>query len=249
LAAVEEGRLYRRRAWNTSGLLAGSFESHTQMNTTMTPEKKLNTNLRNKRMNHATAGQRCMLWVDGVGGFLTCFSVRVEIGQAVSETQVDVPLLGDLSRHHAVLERQDDVYLIEPHGPTWVESRQIDKPRVLADGDEIRLGDSVSMRFRQPHALSSTARIDFLSTHRTQPSADGVLLMAGSCILGASDNCHVVCRHWQHEVVLVRQRQALACHVNTEFEVDGSVNRGRAPVTMSSTIQGDDFCLSLEHID
>ena len=40
------------------------------------------------------------------------------------------------------------------------------------------------MRFAGRTPLSGTARLDFVSRHRTQPSADAVLLMADSCVLG-----------------------------------------------------------------
>ena len=218
------------------------------MNTTLTPNKP-NTISRDERMNQQPAGPRCMIWVDGVGGFLTCFSPTVRIGQAITGAGMEIPVIGDLSRHHATIERQGEAYLITPEGPTWVEQREIVAPRVLSDGDEIRLGETFEMRFRQPHALSTTARLDVLSRHRTQPSADSILLMAGSCILGPSASDHVVCRQWEREVVLVRQGQKLSCHLGGTFEVDGKTAQQRAAVTLDSRIQGDDFCLSLERLD
>ena len=121
--------------------------------------------------------------------------------------------------------------------------------RGLARNDELRFGEAVQLRFRQPHPLSATARLEFISHHRTQPSTDGVLLMSGSCILGPSLNSHVICRQWEDDLVLVRQGQTLACHFRNEFEVDGQACQGRAAVTLESTIQGDDFCLSIERID
>jgi hypothetical protein len=145
--------------------------------------------------------------------------------------------------------RQGEGYLVRPQGPTWVGSRQISEPRLLTDGDELRLGSSFLLRFRQPHPLSATARLDFLSFHRTQPPADGILLMANSCVLGPAVQNHVVCRHWKHDVVLVRQGQALACHSGQPLEVDGVARDRRASVSLNSRIQGEDFCLSLERFD
>ncbi len=105
------------------------------------------------------------------------------------------------------------------------------------------------MRFRQPHPLSATARLDLLSHHRTQPAADGVLLMASSCILGPAPQNHVVCRQWSKDVVLVRQGQTLACHTGQTIVVDGVARDCRAALTLNSRIQGEDFCLSLERFD
>lgn len=187
-----------------------------------------------------------MMWVDGVGGYLTCMSDTVRIGQAVAGSSVEIPVIGDLSRQHVVVMRQGEGYLIRPLGSTWVSGRTVTEPRLLTDGDEIRLGGSFGLRFRQPHPLSATARLDFLSHHRTQPSADGILLMASSCILGPKPQNHVVCRHWSHDLVLVRQGQSLACHTSQAIEVDGKNYENRAPLTLDSRIQGEDFCLSLE---
>ncbi len=105
------------------------------------------------------------------------------------------------------------------------------------------------MRFRRPHPLSATSRLDFLSHHRTQPAADGVLLMAHSCILGPAPTSHVVCRRWNQDLVLVRQGQQLRCHAQQPLEVDGKSCGQTAPLTMGSRVVGPDFCLSLEQFD
>ena len=85
------------------------------------------------------------------------------------------------------------------------------------------------MAFRRPHALSATARLDFLSNHRTQPSADAVLLMAESCILGPGRHCHVVCRDWPREVILFRQDNELYCRAAGGLEIDGIAYKDRGP--------------------
>jgi hypothetical protein len=216
-------------------------------NTTLTP--KSNTIPWNQWMNQPSPGPRFMMWIDGVGGFLTTLSERVRIGQAVPGTPIEIPVIGDLSRHHATIARHGEGYVIEPMSATQVGARSIDGPHNLIDGDVIRLGKSFVMKFRQPHPLSHTARLEFLSHHRTQPAADGVVMMAGSLILGPSTTSHVWCRSWCRDVVLVRQGRTLACHAGCPVEVDAVPYEGRAAVTLDSTIRGDDFCISLERID
>lgn len=200
-------------------------------------------------MNQPPAGPRFMLWVDGVGGYLTCLSSSVRIGQALPGTQVEIPVVGDLSRIHATISRSGEAYVVEPHGPIRVGQRELQSAHLLSDGDELQLGNSFRVRFRQPHALSGSGRLEFLSGHRTHPSADGVLLMSGSCILGPAPSNHVICREWRRDVMLVRQGQAFAVHVPHTFEVDGKLVDRRAAIGLDSRIQGDDFCLSLERID
>ena len=153
------------------------------------------------------AGRRFLLWIDGVGGYLVCLGDEVVLGQSSPEYSLDIPIQADLSRRHARIARRGDGYVIEPLHMTRVNGQVIRGKTLLSDGDEIELAQGVRLRFRQPHALSASARLDFLSHHRTQPKADGVLLMAESCVLGPKWQNHVVCRDWQGDVVLVSPRR------------------------------------------
>ncbi len=157
------------------------------------------------------AGARFLLWVDGVGGYLVCESEEVRLGQPVPEHQVEVPIVGDLSHNHAVIRRAGEGFLITPRRPTKVNGREIRQATSLADGAMIELGEGVRLRFRKPHPLSGTARLEVVSQHRTQPPVDAVLLMADSCVLGPGRACHVVCRELQGDVVLFRHNGQLFC--------------------------------------
>ena len=215
--------------------------------TTLTPQ--LNHGSRIMWTNQRQPSPRFLLWVDGVGGYLVCLADEIMLGQAVAHGAADVPILGDLSRLHATIVRRGEGYVLQPQAATRVEGRWLEAACPLSDGDEIQLGDSFLMRFRRPHPLSATSRLDFLSHHRTQPAADGVLLMAHSCILGPAVTSHVVCRHWREDVVLVRQGQQLRCHARQPLEVDGRQGGPAAAITMRSRVVGPDFCLSLEQVD
>jgi len=193
-----------------------------------------------------TPAPRFLLWIDGVGGYLVCQGDVVTLGQPVHGSYVDVPVLGDISRMHALVRRDGESYLIEPLRLTRVDGRAIDGMTLLCDGSEIELGDGVRMRFRVPNPLSRTARLDFTSRHRTLPTTDGVLLLAESCVLGPGGGAHVTCRNWSHEVVLFPQGDSLHCRTAGRFAVDGIDCEGRAPITSSSQIVGEDFSLSLE---
>jgi hypothetical protein len=196
----------------------------------------------------ARTGSRLLLWVDAVGGYLVCLENEVVLGQATPGNRVDVPILGDVSRRHAKIRRQGEGYVIEPLGPVSIEGRGIHSPALLSDGDEVQLGASVRFRFRKPHALSATARLDFTSRHRTQPSCDGVLLMAESCVLGPQWHNHVVCRDWDDDVVLYRQDDELYCRAMDTIEVDGQMCDGRGRLSCSSHVAGEGFSLSLEEV-
>jgi hypothetical protein len=190
---------------------------------------------------------RFMLWVDGVGGYLLCLRDAVSLGLATPGNTVDIPIMGDLSRRHARLRREDG-YVIEPLKAVRVNGRPIRGTTALSDGDEIELGEGVRLRFRQPHALSATARLEFLSRHRTQPSAAGILLMAESCVLGPSWQDHVVCRQWAHDVVLFRRDERLFCQTLGLLEVDGRRSDGQAAIAPGAHVEGSDFSFCVQQV-
>jgi hypothetical protein len=137
---------------------------------------------------------------------------------------------------------------LEAQGRVKVEGKEIRGPVLLSDGDEIVLGESVRLRFRQPHALSATARLEFLSPHRCQPSCAGVLLMAESCVLGPKGQNHVVCRDWSSDVVLYQQEGGLYCRAKDGIEIDGHYCPEQGKLELDSHVTGSDFSLSLEKI-
>ena len=199
-------------------------------------------------VNSPVSKTRLLLWVDAVGGFFVCQGNEIRLGQAVPDAAVDVPLLADLSRHHATIRRDEEGYTIEPVRDVWLDRQKIETISWIHHGSLIGLGPALQMRFTRPHPLSATARLDFVSNHRTQPSAAAVLLMADTCVLGPGANNHVVCRDWPHDVVLHRQHGGLYCRSATPFEVDGRRCAQYGPLTLRSRVAGDQFSFSLEEI-
>ena len=183
-----------------------------------------------------------------MGGYLVCLADEVVLGQATPNNPIAVPIQADLSRQHAKIRRQGDGYVIEPLHATWVNGQLIRGKTLLSDGDEIELAGAVRLRFRQPHALSASARLDFVSHHRTQPKADGVLLMAESCVLGPKWQNHVICRDWQGDVVLYRRDGELYCRAMDSIEIDGHLCDGRGQLAPNSHVSGSDFSMSLEEL-
>jgi hypothetical protein len=191
---------------------------------------------------------RLLLWVDAVGGYFVCHGNEIRFGQAVPDSSVEVPLLADLSRHHATIRRDEDGYTIEPVRDVWINHRKIDTLSWITDGSLLELGSALKMRFSRPHPLSATARLDFVSHHSTQPSARAVLLMADTCILGPGANNHVICRHWPHDVILYRQHGGLYCRSDGALEVDGKAYERQAPLSLHSHVAGTEFSFGLEEI-
>ena len=197
----------------------------------------------------ADLGTRFLLWVDGVGGYLVCLSDEIELGQADPHNAIHIPLQADVSRRHARICRRGEGYVVEPQQRTAINGQLISETTLLTDGDELLLGEGgVQLRFRQPHALSASARIELVSRHRTRPAVDAIILMAESCVLGPNLQNHVVCRDWENDVVLYRRNNALYCRAMDSIEIDGRLCDGRGPVSFQSRVSGDDFSMSLEEV-
>ena len=192
------------------------------------------------------ASSRFWLWVDGVGGYLVCEGDAVTLGQPVPGQSVDIPILGDVSRRHAIIRRAGENYVIEPLRDLHVGGKLVTAPCTLGHDAQLDLGAGVQLRFRRPHPYSMTARLDFISPHRTHPSTDGIVLLADACVLGPAANSHVQCRDWSKELILYRQQGGLYCRAAGELTVDGRMERGRASLTRSSHVAGRGFSLSLE---
>jgi hypothetical protein len=192
---------------------------------------------------------RFMLWIDAVGGYLVCLGDEILIGQAAPGAKIDVPIQADVSRKHAKIVRHKEGYVLEPlGGKVAVDSKPVQEPVLLADGQEIALGDAVKMVFRKPHVLSSSARLEITSGHRTLPHADAVILMGESCVLGPKWQNHVVCREWTADVVLYRSDDRVMCRAMESVEIDGKLHDGRGPVRPGSHVVGGDFSFSLEAV-
>jgi hypothetical protein len=190
-----------------------------------------------------------MLWIDAVGGYLVCLGKEVVIGQGTPGSTADIAIQADLSRKHAKITRVGEGYLLEPlNGKLTVSGREVIEAVVLSDGDEILLGDAVKTRFRKPHVLSNSARLEITSGHRTQPHADGVILMAESCVLGPKWQNHIVCRDWSNDVVLYRVDGKLCCRSADSIEIDGKLVRPSGPINPGSHVVGTDFSLSIEPV-
>jgi len=208
----------------------------------------INASLRGVAVNPSKSTNRFNLWLDAVGGYLVCPSEIVMLGQATAASQIAVPILADISRRHAKIYRKGDGYLIEPLARVSIEDQEIQEVTLLTDGDLVELGKNVRFRFRQPHPLSATARLEFLSGHRTQPSADAVILMAESCVLGPHWRNHVVCRDWPGDLVLFWQDGELYCRSDEPFEVDGEMSDGLSRLQLNSRVSTDCFSMSLEGV-
>ncbi len=192
--------------------------------------------------------RRALLWVDAVGGFLVCLDDCVVLGQPSGGDTIAIPILADLSRRHAAIRRDGGAYVLEPIHDVSVDGRPITTAIVLGDNHLIQLGDNVRLRFTKPHALSATAKLVLESHHKTQPSADAVLLMADSCVLGPNRHCHVRCPDWRQDVVVYRQNDGVYCRSDRPLVVDGTEASGASEIQSGQRVEGEEFSFTWETV-
>lgn len=192
-------------------------------------------------------GKRMVAWIDAVGGYLICLGDEVVLGQP-SVGGADIPILADLSREHATIRREGEAYVLTPIHRVSIDGQPVVGPTVLTNGTTIVLGDSVRLKFHQPHALSATAVLALESHHKTEPAVDRIVLMSESCILGPQQHSHIVCRDWSEELVLFRRGEELQFRTSAEVELDGEPAASGTTVAGDCRIEGANISLSFEEI-
>ena len=186
------------------------------------------------------------LWVDGVGGYLVCTGDVNTVGQAVPHSNVAIPIQGDLRRRHVRLETVGGQHLIHPLGDVSVDGESLDSPAEIKNKQTIGLDGGVKLKYTQSHPLSKTARLDFVSRHRTHPWSDAVLLASQSIILGPNRDNHVFCPTWRFDLIIFQRKNKWFCRTKEAFEIDGQPVDKEGEIQINSQIVGEDFSLTLE---
>ncbi len=201
-----------------------------------------------------TQGAMSAIWIDGVGCFWLSQKDRVTIGGPGAPSAkpdderetADLAILSDLKQRHATIVRNGEGYLLEAHGTARVAGRDVLERAALNDGAMIELGRSVRLRFRQPSALSLSARLDFVSDHRPTQSVDGVVLLADTCLLGSGDENHVVCHDWLGQILLVRQGAELWCRSRQALTINGHRLGSGRRLQSGDVVSGEDSRFRIE---
>lgn len=187
---------------------------------------------------------RLQMWIDGVGGYMLLLADRINIGQAMASSQVDIPIMGDISRRHAAIKRSGDEYIVEPLSEVKVNDQSIQGPTLLRSRDIMTLGRGVKVQFTQPHPLSTSAVLHIISRHRTEPAADGIVLLADSLLMGSKSNNHIVCPKWQQDVVVYRLGSKLQLKSKLPlFQSDST--QPASSIKIGESVQGEEvsFCI------
>lgn len=193
--------------------------------------------------------QAVRLWIDGVGCWLVWLPERMTIGGPAvvgRSSAADLPLLADLQRVHATIERGDEQYRLASHGPATINGLAIEGEAGLRSGDEIALNDNVRLELTIPTQLSNTARLVCTSGHRPEQRIDGVVLLEQMCQLGPQDDHHIVCPRAESSFVLFKKGEALWCRSSQEWTLQGRSVSGAAPLEHGALVATESLSFRLE---
>ncbi len=151
-----------------------------------------------------TLPRRMMLRIDGVGSFLLLPRERISIGRAGPSATADIQLVSDLSERQAEIVRAGDDYFVMASSGVELAGRPVEHA-LLQDGDRVRLGRRVRLRFRRPSQKSTTATLDLGEGVRTPTDVRRVILWGGPVLIGGRKECHVQLQHTAGGVVLVNR--------------------------------------------
>lgn len=188
-----------------------------------------------------------VLWIDGVGGYLICLSHRITLGQALTQTPVDIALIADVSRHHATIQRDPEGYFLEAPRKVHINGQAADKA-LLRSGDRITLGNSCQLQFWQPVPVSTSARLDMASGHRFAEPVQAVILMADTLVIGPQAQAHVQVPEMYDPLILYRKNNGLAVRWPGVVIINGVKHQERGPLEPGSTLATDQISLALERV-
>ena len=188
-----------------------------------------------------------ILWIDGVGGYLIALKPRLSLGQGGSEKGPDLPILADVSRHHATLQRDTEGYFLEAVRKVALNGQPVEKAFVRS-GDRLTLGTTCQLVFSQPVPISATARLDLVSGQRWLYPVSAALLMAETLVIGPGPQAHIVVEELKQPLILFRPREGLAVRYGGSLLIDGKPHQDRGALSAGSQVITDVVSFALETV-
>lgn len=193
---------------------------------------------------------RFILWIDSVATILVCPQDEIWIGQAVPTSGTHLSFQATLRRRHAKLTRDRGSYWLTTEDETQIRSDGPWEPcptegTPLLDGQHILLAHSVNLQFCRPNPLTSTAILRYASNHRTNPRTDYAVLMSEVCLLGASEQNHVVIPQLKQATFFFAD-QALQFRSSIPVQHNGQSVTGQIQVNDGDRLENAEFGLTVE---
>ena len=187
------------------------------------------------------------LWIDGVGGYLVCFSAHVTLGLSQDEMPIDIGLIADVSRHHATIQEESGDYFLQAVRDVYINGKAVSRTP-LRSGDRFTLGDSCQLQFWQPVPVSHSARLDLVSGQRFAQPVQAVLLLANTLVIGPQEQSHVQVPDMKHQLVLFHDKGSLTAVWPGYFTVSGTSFKNRGPLESGARLETEQITLTLERV-
>ncbi|MFL2870189.1 MAG: hypothetical protein ACJZ8O_05500 [Pirellulaceae bacterium] len=194
-------------------------------------------------------GNRFLLWIDDIGGFLITRSNSFTIGRSGTHATSDVPINGDLATEHITIQSGSDYCVLIPHSKVLVNSLEVMGPLAIVTGDEITMG-SVQLEVRARHPLSQTIGLKIISHHNTH-GAKNILLMTRSIILGSKQRNHIVLGNGHEDTVIYEslQNKRLFFKPTAPIRVGERSTTNDSELVNGSCLESGDLTITVESLD
>jgi hypothetical protein len=183
----------------------------------------------------------CRLWIDGAGCFLLISGDAVTIGSPASGGErPDVAIMAAISRRQVQIVRVAEGFTLVPVGNPAAQGR------LLRSGEAFDIGGGVELRLRVPNPLSHTAVLDVVSSHRTEPRFNGVILLEQVCVLGSGADSHIRNPLWPSSLILFRREEALWCKAVPGLQKNGVSVSNEITLENGDVLTTEDLRLRVE---
>ncbi|MFH1418309.1 MAG: hypothetical protein ABII12_08505 [Planctomycetota bacterium] len=134
--------------------------------------------------------KRLLLRIDGAGSYLLLRPDRIGIGRAGPGASADLQLISDLADRQAEIIRAGEDYFVVSSAGVQLAGRQTDHA-LLQDGDKIRLGKRIRLKFLRPSRKSTAAVLELGDGVRTTTDCRRAILWSGPLLMGGTRECHI----------------------------------------------------------
>ncbi len=189
------------------------------------------------------------LWIDGVGAYLMSLKPTFAIGGPTeNESAPDWMIWSTLLQKHLDITHTSEGFAIAPLGPLQIAGREVTSPVALRHRTTMALGSSVRIEFTQPHPLSLTAVLKLVSPHRSVQTADAVVLLHDTCLIGPRKAHHITCGEGSPEIRLTPIDGGIRCQADADFSVNDIPSGRESILDETAIVAGEGFRFRLEHV-
>ncbi|MFN0199099.1 MAG: hypothetical protein ACKVT0_20310 [Planctomycetaceae bacterium] len=187
------------------------------------------------------------LWIDGVGAYLISLKPTFSIGgPSENGTAADWMIWSTLLQKHLDITHTSEGFAIAPLGPLQIADREVTSTIPLRHRTIIALGSSVRIEFTQPHPLSLTAVLKLVSPHRSVQTADAVVLLHDTCLIGSRKGHHITCGDESPEIRLTPTDGGIRCQADADFSVNDIPSGRESILEETAIVAGEGFRFRME---